>query len=253
VVRALPPDDRHVVTYDVRGAGGSDAPPTTDGYRMELLVDDLVAVVDATVPDRSRVHLVGHDWGSVQLWAALAAERTDARLRGRIASFTSISGPPLDHVSRLYRSADPPLTRRLLNQSLHSWYGAAFHLALLPDLAWAGAARVVASPAWRRAHDVPAWARESARTAVNGLGLYRANMRRRNRPADPGTATDVPVLVVVPTRDRYVTPVLLEGRERRCADLTRGDVAAGHGLPRSHPRWLSGVVAAHVRAHSGGD
>src|SRR5690606_16273214 len=58
----------HVVTYDVRGAGSSDVPTAVSGYAAELLVDDLVAVVEATVPDGDQVHLVGHDWGSVQLW-----------------------------------------------------------------------------------------------------------------------------------------------------------------------------------------
>jgi pimeloyl-ACP methyl ester carboxylesterase len=49
----------HVVTYDVRGAGDSTAPDAgRAGYTLDLLVDDLAAVADATSPGRP-VHLVG--------------------------------------------------------------------------------------------------------------------------------------------------------------------------------------------------
>jgi pimeloyl-ACP methyl ester carboxylesterase len=53
-----------VVSYDVRGTGASDQPTERAAYRVDRLVDDLVAVVDA-VADGRPVHLIGHDWGSV--------------------------------------------------------------------------------------------------------------------------------------------------------------------------------------------
>ncbi len=81
-----------VVRYDVRGAGASQAPRQRAGYRLEHLAEDLFAVADAVSPD-APVHLVAHDWGSIQAWHAV----TDPRAAGRIASFTSISGPCLDH------------------------------------------------------------------------------------------------------------------------------------------------------------
>ena len=68
--------------------------------------------INGTVPDVSRttttttaiatsrrvagaggVHLVGHDWGSLQGWEAVTTDH----MAGRIASFTSMSGPCLDH------------------------------------------------------------------------------------------------------------------------------------------------------------
>ena len=61
------------------------------------------AVVDAVSPERP-VHLVGHDWGSIQAWAAV----TDPSLGDRFASFTSMSGPSLDHVGRVGPSAPRP-------------------------------------------------------------------------------------------------------------------------------------------------
>src|SRR4051794_25562203 len=92
-------DRFHVVAYDVRGAGASTAPATVEGYDLDHLTDDFLAVVAATSPDRP-VHLVGHDWGSVQSWEFATA----ARSRDRVASFTSISGPAIDHVAHWVRS-----------------------------------------------------------------------------------------------------------------------------------------------------
>ena len=91
--------DYRVVTYDVRGAGASDAPADTAGYALDLLVADLVAVADAVSPDRP-VHLAGHDWGSVQAWSAV----TDPDTQRRFASYTSISGPSLDHMAAWLRA-----------------------------------------------------------------------------------------------------------------------------------------------------
>ena len=101
----------HVVLYDVRGHGGSTAPePLRGGFTLEKLTDDFLAVVDAVSPDRP-VHLVGHDWGSVQGWEFVTVARTE----GRIASFTSMSGPSLDHFGHWIkrRMKRPPHAGRL--------------------------------------------------------------------------------------------------------------------------------------------
>jgi pimeloyl-ACP methyl ester carboxylesterase len=55
----------HVVSYDVRGAGKSDKPPRRRAYKLDQLQDDFVAVLEAVSPDNP-VHLLAHDWGSIQ-------------------------------------------------------------------------------------------------------------------------------------------------------------------------------------------
>ncbi|EUA34409.1 short-chain dehydrogenase/reductase family oxidoreductase [Mycobacterium xenopi 3993] len=50
------------------------------------------------------VHLLGHDWGSIQCWAAV----TDDSVSGKIASFTSISGPHLNYAGKFLRSPRTP-------------------------------------------------------------------------------------------------------------------------------------------------
>ena len=88
----------HVVAYDVRGAGGSSGPAGSIGSGLSCLVGDLAAIIDAVSPDHA-VHVVGHDWGALQGWAAV----TDPRTRDRIASFTSVGGVGLDHLQACLR------------------------------------------------------------------------------------------------------------------------------------------------------
>ena len=249
LVGRLPLDRWHVVTYDVRGAGASQAPSDRAGYRVERLVDDLVAVLDHVLSPGEPAHLVGHDWGSVQLWEALAHEPVDDRLRGRIASFTSVSGPPPDHFARLARH---PKGRalELARQLGHSWYVLFFQTPLLPDEVWRRAHRTIGRLT-ARAEGLPDdhWGPGLASDAVHGLELYRANLRRPRREPRPRPRTDVPVLVVHPLQDRFLTGVLLEGLGERCSDLRVETVDAGHWMTVTHPETLAGLLVEHVDGH----
>ncbi|MQS15147.1 SDR family oxidoreductase [Streptomyces kaniharaensis] len=222
--------DHHVVRYDVRGAGESGVPATRDGYRLEQLADDLFAVADAVSPDRP-VHVVAHDWGSIQSWEAV----TTPGAEGRLASYTTMSGPCLDHIGywlrHRMRRPTPRHLGQLLHQGLHSWYITAFHLPYLAPAVW----RLGLARAWPRMlrrlehvtprpdHPQPGLRRD----AVRGIELYRANFRPvlgspRERP------TVVPVQLITLTRDRYVGTHLSEGLERWVPDLTRRTLRAGH-------------------------
>src|SRR5947199_5959354 len=72
-------DRFHVVAYDVRGAGASDAPRGPWAYTLKRLADDLEAVSRAVAPG-GRFHLVGHDWGGVQGWEFAAGPRFGSTL-----------------------------------------------------------------------------------------------------------------------------------------------------------------------------
>jgi pimeloyl-ACP methyl ester carboxylesterase len=251
VVRVLNREHRlGVVTYDVRGAGASTTPARRADYVSERLVDDLVAVMDRTMPDRTPIHLVGHDWGSVQLWDAVTTEEVDVRLRGRIASFTSISGPGLDYVAYALRRARAERDRSLLSaQARRSWYVYAFHLPWLPELVWKHQSQRLRARLNRAERMADGhWADTLADDGAHGLNLYRANVRQRIRRPRPGR-TRVPVQLVVPELDNVVLPTLYRYLEELVPDLTRVDVRAGHWLPRQEPDLVAGLVADHVRRH----
>ncbi|MDP3967583.1 MAG: alpha/beta fold hydrolase [Nocardioides sp.] len=241
--------DLHLVTYDYRGAGASTVPPTKSEYAVAHLVSDLVAVLDATVPTGRPVHLVGHDWGSVQLWEALAAEAAgDPRLRGRLASYTSVSGPPLDHLGDVVRGRHVSRAAAL-RQALHSWY---VYLFLVPGLAeqmWDRGQGVTRGFVGRidPTLDALAWGPGLAHDARHAVNLYRANVARVLRPRR--WRTSVPVQVVVAERDGFVTPTSLDGLEGRCPDLVRERLDVGHFLVPSHGAELADLVLAHVRRH----
>lgn len=239
--------DHHVVAYDVRGTGESGGPAAASGYRLEHLVADLGAVIDRVSPQRP-IHLVGHDWGSIQSWEAVCGGSLD----GRIASFTSISGPCLDHVAQWMRSrrgASISAVSPLVRQGLRSWYIAAFQIPGLADLAWRTVAPGLFTRYLARVEDVAnggdAPASTLARNGRNGLELYRQNVRER-MAAPRARTTDLPVQLIVPTGDRFVTPALLDDVCRYASQLTRHDVDGTHWIVANDPDRVALLVRAHV-------
>jgi pimeloyl-ACP methyl ester carboxylesterase len=218
------------VAYDVRGSGDSDKPTGRAAYRMERLADDLVAVIDAVSPEEP-VHLLGHDWGSIQLWGAL----TDSRITDRVATFTSISGPSLDYAAVWLRSGRAPVASA--RQLLSSWYIAAFQLPWLPEavLRRVPAERLTGS----------AFARSEA-DKTNPINLYRANMAGRLLRARP-LPLDLPVLVLAPRDDPYVRrPLASQAPAPFVADLTVEEVDGGHWIVTEDPTLVADRVRAFV-------
>lgn len=237
VVQSLQ-DRFHVVTYDVRGAGESDKPHRDSAYLLDRLAEDLTAVLDAVSPDHP-VHLLAHDWGSIQTWHAITGDD----LRGRVASYTSISGPCLDHAARWMRSrvrAGLPALREMLAQLASSGYIGFFQIPKLPELAW----RSGLTQRLVRALDRSASAPELP-DAIHGLALYRANMLRRFARPEP-RRTDVPVQVIAPSADRFVHPPVQTGIAEWVPDLRVHRVPGGHWLPRSRPETVAGYAAELV-------
>ena len=235
-----------IVTYDVRGAGQSDKPSGRASYRLDQLADDLRVVVDEVQPE-GRVHLLAHDWGSIQTWHAVTGDD----LRGRIASYTSISGPSLDHAGAWFRAQlTRPTPRRLKNaltQFLHSWYILAFQLPVIPELLWrTGLMRRQIS------RMEPAAAVPETADGVHGLKLYRANMfTRLSRPAP--RAADVPVQVLAPIGDSYATVPLQTEIERWVPDLRVRRVTGSHWITREKPKVVADAVAELVEYVEGGE
>ncbi|GAA2794159.1 SDR family oxidoreductase [Saccharopolyspora taberi] len=231
-------DRYRVVTYDVRGAGESSAPRARSAYRLDRLVADLVAVLDAVSPDQP-VHLLAHDWGSIQAWHAV----TEEQLRSRFASFTSISGPCLDHAGSWmrakWRRPTPRNLRQVLTQLAFSGYIGFFQLPVLPELAWrTGAMTKLLSNVERFDPAAGEPVRPAVSDGVRGLALYRANML--NRLGSPGVRrTSVPVQVLAPAGDPFVSTPLQTAARQWTGDLRFRRLPGGHWLPRTRPEVVA--------------
>lgn len=239
--------DFHVVAYDVRGAGQSTRPEATAAYALGTLVEDLAAVIDTVSPHRP-IHLVGHDWGSIQSWEAV----TTARLADRIASYTSISGPSLDHaghwVQRRLRAGTAEGYSAVARQLAHSWYIGLFHLPALAPTFWKTSGERIWPGVLARIEGIREAAPNPTQAAdgAYGVKLYRANVRDRlTRPRERRTA--IPVQLVCPRHDHFMVPDIWDDLPQWTEGLWRFDVDAGHWLPLSHPLLLAHRIATFVR------
>ncbi|GAB3301366.1 SDR family oxidoreductase [Parasphingorhabdus pacifica] len=236
----------HVVTYDVRGAGESDRPRGRNAYHLDRLSEDLTAVLDAVSPEKP-VHLLAHDWGSIQSWHTV----TSPESADRFASFTSISGPCLDHAGQWMRSSlrpHPRALRDLGKQLACSGYTLFFQLPLLPELVW----RTGLLGKWLGLLE-PANPEPELADALHGLNLYRANMTGRlSRPRE--RFTRIPVQVLAPRGDPFVGTPMQTEIEQWVPDLSVRRITGSHWVPRSNPEAVARCATELIdRVDNGSD
>lgn len=235
----------HVIAYDVRGAGDSFKPKGRAAYRLPRLTADFKAVIDTVSPDRP-VHLVGHDWGSVQGWEFA----TEPALAGRIASYTSCSGPCLDHAGHwlrgLLRRPTPRNLYRFGMQMLKSWYIYMFQMPWLPEAQWRwGIGRHWPTlMRWIEGVRIEPRPTQTA-DGVHGIWLYRANVFQRMLA--PGQRhAHAPVHLIVPTRDRFVSPWITEDLSRWVGQLQRTEMDAGHWVLIQDPARFADILLGFI-------
>ncbi len=202
-------DRYNMVAYDVRGAGESERPAGRSGYRFPQLISDVGAVIDSLGVDQ--VHLLAHDWGSIQGWAAV----TDDVVMSKVASFTSISGPHLNYAGKFLRSARTPRGLfDVVRQFMASGYIWFFLCPGLPELMIRAGFGVKVIDVFGRIGNSSTRTQAAAPPRstgdyVNGLNLYRANMPAPFlAPGKQLPQTNVPVQQLVPRMDLFVTPAL---------------------------------------------
>jgi hypothetical protein len=148
----------------------------------------------------------------------------------------------------------------LARQAGRSFYVGVFHLPGLQRAAlrlggrsgsrraWAATLRRVEGAQVDDAWPAPTFGQDVAR----GMSLYRANFRAHLRRPGPARPTPAPVLLVVPTKDRFVPEWLFEGIEDQAERVVRRTVPARHWVVRSRPVDLAGWIAEHAEAVEAG-
>ncbi|MFC8921864.1 alpha/beta fold hydrolase [Cellulosimicrobium sp. NPDC057127] len=216
------------VALDQRGYSPRARPLARAAYRLDFLVQDVLALLDRTGP----AHLVGHDWGGNVAWA-LAAWAPE-----RVRSLTVLSTP---HPGALVRS----LTRS--DQALRSLYAGFFQLPVLPEVLLSRA-----MPSLLRRSGVPAEDadRYAARMREPGalraaLNWYRALPLARTPVAD----VTVPTTYVWGSGDQALGRRAAEDTERFVrAPYRFVELDTGHWLPETTPTEVAGAVADRVAA-----
>ncbi|MCW2132336.1 hypothetical protein B0G38_001499 [Arthrobacter sp. VKM Ac-2550] len=113
---------------------------------------------------------------------------------------------------------------------MRSWYVAVFQLPVLPELAW----RTFLA---RRYEHLTG--RSISDNGARGLALYRANWyRHQTLPAH----CLVPVQVIVPRRDPFLSPNLVDGLEDWVTQLKISEVDAGHWWPAEDGEALARML-----------
>lgn len=238
--------DYFIVTYDVRGAGDSSIPKYIRDYRLERLSMDLEEVVNAVLPAQS-FHLVAHDWGSIQSWESV----TDPRFEGRILSFTTISGPCLDHAAFWMRNQFKQNRSRFFKQLSKSWYIAMFQLPWLAPTAW----NFFNPERWGKIirelegkEGLPL-NQNIVKDGKYGVGLYRANfIPRLLKPRERYAIC--PVQAIVLKRDNFVSPQLVDEMPKWVQTFSRVELDANHWAILSQPKLIAESIREFTQQHA---
>jgi pimeloyl-ACP methyl ester carboxylesterase len=219
-----------VIAPDMRGCGLTEAPRQVSAYRIEHLVGDLVAILDALGVER--VRLVGHDWGAVISWFLCY------RHPERVSQYVALS---VGHISAY--------TRAPLVQKAMGWYILFFQLRGLAE--WVIQARGWAFMRWfgDRHPEIERWKSKLARPGrlTAAINWYRANLTLVLPTAHPKPA--LPVTGVWSSRDRYLCEAQMRDTEYWVRGLwryVRLD-GASHWLQLDAPQFVNELLVEAFR------
>ena len=231
------------VACDLRGYNLSERPRRVEEYRLDLLADDVAALVRSL--GETRAHVVAHDWG------------------GAIAWHVAVRHP--DVIDRLVICNAPHPARfrqllRTLPQAARSWYVRAVQVPWLPERALGASGGWLLDRLWRGAHhgagaltagDLAAYhaafRTRDARWAA--LAYYRALARfGATIPAD-GRRIPHRTLVLWGERDPALVRANADGLQGWVPSLTvRFVPEAGHWVMSDAPEVVNAALLAFLAA-----
>jgi epoxide hydrolase 4 len=225
---------------DLRGYGGSSRPRGVEAYALEMLEEDVAALIEAS--GAKEVVLIGHDWGALIAWYyAMFGRLPITRL-----IIMNVPHPAL---------AEKGL--RTFRQLKKSWYIFFFQLPKIPEWALARngceaigrAFRGMAVDKSRFPDEVlrvyqEAGAQRGALTAM--LNYYRALLRGLARNRRRGTPRiDTPTLMIWGEVDTALGKELTYGTDRHVSNLTlRYLPNVSHWVQQEAPETVNAMMEA---------
>lgn len=261
-----------VVAPDMRGYGGSSAPPDIGAYAITDLVGDMVALVAAL--GETRAAIVGHDWGAMVAWSA-ALMRPDlfSAVAGLSVPFRQRHphAPPLallradgrDDFYWFYfnregvpeaefeRDIPAALRRVLVYGSGDAPAGRALGLMVAPGGGFLDGCEDPAElPAWLSPADIDSYAAGFRRSGFRGGFNWYRNLDRNWALTAPyqGAKLQPPALFIAGTRDGVIASKM--GRkhlEQMDADVLRLRdkvliEGAGHWIQQERPTEVNAAL-----------
>ncbi|GAB79214.1 Pimeloyl-ACP methyl ester carboxylesterase [Austwickia chelonae] len=223
-----------VLAPDLRGYSPGARPTSRSAYRLEVLAEDVLALLDQAGVDRA--HVVGHDWGGALAWELAT------RHPGRVSRLTVLSTP---HPAAL------AWAMRHSTQALRSWYMAAVQVPVIPE-------RVLAARVRRRGlsgFGLPAEQEQAYRARLlteegwrGGLSWYRGRWARPAPDVAPVLGpVRVPTTYVWGRQDAYLGRAAAYRTARHVdAPYRFVELDADHWLPEKHPREVASAVLSDV-------
>ena len=213
-LKALAPQF-HVVAPDLRGYNLSDKPAGIADYRLEVLAEDVIALMDHF--GARQAALVGHDWGAGVTWAVAQ------KYAERVSKIAVMQVPP----AAAWRA------NMSVRQLLRSWYMFLFQLPGVPEWLIRRKGFAILNKIFReqvsRPHsfsvaDVAAYkeALEKPGALTAAVNYYRANVGRvirRSSSAEGAKAGQdnrirVPTLFIFGEQDSAILPQTVKGIAR---------------------------------------
>ncbi|MGI8947693.1 MAG: alpha/beta fold hydrolase [Ornithinimicrobium sp.] len=230
-----------VLTYDGRGTGGSDRPAGAAAYTNDVLVQDALAVLDATGTDRAV--LVGLSCGVT--WALLAAQSRPERVSGVVALSPScgvnVSQPEREHHGFEERLGT---TQGWAKYNRHYWLKGDF-----ADFRRFFFEQMFSEPhSTKQREDAMAWSADTdPQMLVDATAARLGCDDVRCEDLEPLFAqVTCPVLVVHGTQDRIRSTIV----GQRIAGLTGAELVllegAGHGLLARDPVKVNHLIRDFV-------
>lgn len=216
-----------------RGYSPGARPSRRRDYRMSELVDDTLALIEASGAER--VHLVGHDWGAAVAWGVAG------QARDRLASVAPLSVP---HPAAFMRSL--PRSR----QGLASWYMYFNQLPRLPErlmLGRDGSGRAMRKFLLRSGQTTVAAERDTREMVKPGALTAALNWYRAMPQADAratGRRVRVPTLYVWSDRDFAITAKPARDTASYVVGPYRFENVSGasHWLPEEKPDVIADLL-----------
>jgi pimeloyl-ACP methyl ester carboxylesterase len=223
---------------DLRGYTPQANPQSRRAYRVDNLVGDVVALVEAS--GAPSVHVVGHDWGATVAWM-LAAHHPEL-----VSTVTGISVPhPGAYIRALVSS----------RQGLLSWYMAALQIPVLPErfLSRPGALEKTLRRTGQSAVAARRDAEKLSGSLTGPMNWYRG--LPLTAPSYEFVPVDRPSLMIWGADDRFVSRAAVS----KCSAFVRSRYRLevlpriGHWIPDEAPEQIAPMLAEHFQlSHDGG-